>query len=141
MVAETDSFGNLFEWYKRFCYTFGRSFDRNPNRDIIKLIYQADLEMTPGMFTSLWIGTTILVGFAMVLVAAVLFLPSQSPFSIANPVPFILLFALIGSAAIAYRISLLSAKPDREQKKGYRYPDPVRPCIHVDSCQFRCDTS
>lgn len=100
MVAETDSFGNLFEWYKRFCYTFGRSFDRNPNRDIIKLIYQADLEMTPGMFTSLWIGTTILVGFAMVLVAAVLFLPSQSPFSIANPVPFILLFALIGSAAI-----------------------------------------
>jgi flagellar protein FlaJ len=101
MVTETDSFGNLFEWYKRFCYTFGRSFDRNPNRDIIKLIYQADLEMTPGMFTSLWIGTTVLVGFLMVIIAAVLFLLPQSPFSIPDPAPFILLFALIGSAAIA----------------------------------------
>jgi len=101
MVAETDSLGNLFERYKRFCYTFGRSFDRNPNRDIIKLIYQADLEMTPGMFTSLWIGTTILVGFVMVIIAAILFLLPQSPFSIPDPAPFILLFALIGSAAIA----------------------------------------
>ena len=101
MVAETDSLGNLFEQYKRFCYTFGRSFDRNPNRDIIKLIYQANLEMTPGTFTSLWIGTTILVGFVMVIIAAILFLLPQSPFSIPDPAPFILLFALIGSAAIA----------------------------------------
>ena len=101
MAAETDTFENLFEVYKRFCYIFGRSFDRNPNRDIIKLIYQADLEMTPGMFTSLWIVTTMLVGFLMIVVAAVLFLLPQSPFAIPAPLPYILLFALIGSAAIA----------------------------------------
>ncbi len=101
MATETDSFERFFEMYKRFCYTFGRSFDRNPNRDIIKLIYQADLEMTPGMFTSLWIVTTILVGFTMIVIASILFLLPQSPFAIPGPAPFILLFALIGSAAIA----------------------------------------
>ena len=57
--------------------------------------------MHTGMFTSLWIGTTILVGFVMVIIAAILFLLPQSPFSIPDPAPFILLFALIGSAAIA----------------------------------------
>ncbi|HVP97015.1 type II secretion system F family protein [Methanoregula sp.] len=101
MVAETDSFERIFETYKRFCYTFGRSFDRNPNRDIIKLIYQADLEMTPGMFTSLWIMTTILTGAVMIMIASFIFLLPQSPFAIPAPAPYILLFALIGSAAIA----------------------------------------
>ena len=37
----------------------------------------------------------------MVIIAAILFLLPQSPFSIPDPAPFILLFALIGSAAIA----------------------------------------
>jgi flagellar protein FlaJ len=92
---------NLLEMYKRFCYIFGRSFDRAPSRDIIKLIYQADLEMTPGMFTSLWIVTTILAGLLMVIIAAFVFILPQSPFNLPNPAVYILLFALIGAAAVA----------------------------------------
>jgi flagellar protein FlaJ len=87
--------------YKRFCYVFGRSFDRNPNRDIIKLIYQADLEITPGMFTSLWLISTILVGLVMGIIASAVFLLPQSPFAIEKPLPYILLFAVIGAAAVA----------------------------------------
>lgn len=101
MATQTDSFEHLFELYKRFCYIFGSSFDRNPNRDIIKLIYQADLEITPGMFTSLWIVSTILVGLLMVIIASIVFLLPQSPFAIDKPLPYILLFALIGAAAVA----------------------------------------
>jgi flagellar protein FlaJ len=41
----------LSEQYKYFCYLPGRSFDRDPSRDITKMIYQADLGITPGMFT------------------------------------------------------------------------------------------
>jgi len=101
MAAQTASFDQVFELYKRFCYIFGRSFDRNPNRDIIKLIYQADLEMTPGTFSSLWIISTILVGLLMVIIASVVFLLPQSPFAIEKPLPYILLFALIGAAGVA----------------------------------------
>lgn len=101
MAAQTASFDHVFELYKRFCYIFGRSFDRNPNRDIIKLIYQADLEMTPGLFTSLWLISTILVGLLMVVIASAVFLLPQSPFAIENPLPYILLFALIGAAGVA----------------------------------------
>jgi hypothetical protein len=47
MAKPASSSVNFFEAYKRFCYIFGQSFDKDPNRDITKLIYQADLEMTP----------------------------------------------------------------------------------------------
>ena len=92
---------NLLEMYKRFCYTFGRSFDRSPNRDIAKMIYQADLEMTPGMFTSLWLVSTMLVAFLMTGIAAFIFLFPASPFRLPNPALYVLLFALIGAVGIA----------------------------------------
>jgi hypothetical protein len=50
----------LFEQYRRFCYLPGSSFDRDPSRDITKRIYPADPGMTPGMFTSLWLVTSVL---------------------------------------------------------------------------------
>lgn len=101
MANQKDPVENIIEMYKRFCYLFGRSFDRNPNRDIIKLIYQADLEMTPGMFTSLWLVSTLVVGGLMLAVALVIFSLPQSPFALSNPLPYILLFAIIGAAAVA----------------------------------------
>ena len=90
---------DLFETYKRFCYIFGQSFDRNPSRDITKLIYQADLEMTPGMFTSLWLVTTLLAGVLMAVVSSVIFILPQSPFKSDTPAVYILLITLIGAGA------------------------------------------
>ncbi|MGB7787317.1 type II secretion system F family protein [Methanoregula sp.] len=85
--------------YKRFCYIFGQSFDRDPNRDITKLIYQADLEMTPGMFTSLWLVTSVLCGAIMLIIGSLVLMLPQSPFYTKTPFIYILLIAFIGAAA------------------------------------------
>jgi flagellar protein FlaJ len=99
MTPSTLSSDNFFEMYKRFCYIFGQSFDRDPNRDITKLIYQADLEMTPGMFTSMWLVTSILCGAIMLIIGAILLMLPQSPFFTKTPYLYILLIAFIGAAA------------------------------------------
>lgn len=95
------SFENFFESYKRFCYIFGQSFDRNPNRDITKLIYQAALEMTPEMFTSLWLVTSVLSALLMLVLSSLVFLLPQSPFHNPSPFVYILLITLIGVGASA----------------------------------------
>jgi flagellar protein FlaJ len=99
MAQNALSFDNFFEAYKRFCYIFGQSFDRNPSRDITKLIYQADLEMTPGMFTSLWLVTSVLCGIVMLVISTILFTIPKSPLHSEMPVPYIILLTLIGVAA------------------------------------------
>ena len=101
MALPALSFEDFFEAYKRFCYIFGQSFDKNPNRDITKLIYQADLEMTPGMFTSLWLITSVLSGILMFTLSTVLLMLPQSPVHIASPYVYILLITIVGVGASA----------------------------------------
>jgi archaeal flagellar protein FlaJ len=95
------SSGNIFESYKRFCYIFGQSFDKNPNRDITKLIYQADLEMTPGMFTSLWLVTSVLSGGLMLVLSVLILVLPESPLHMETPFVYVLLITLIGVGASA----------------------------------------
>jgi flagellar protein FlaJ len=101
MATPALSFEHLFEAYKRFCYIFGQSFDRNPNRDITKLIYQADLEMTPGMFTSLWLVTSLLSGIVMLILSSLILILPMSPLYMDAPFVYILLITLIGVGASA----------------------------------------
>jgi flagellar protein FlaJ len=47
--------------YKNFCYSnFGRYLDENPIDEIATMLYQADMEMTAGMFISMAVITAIL---------------------------------------------------------------------------------
>jgi flagellar protein FlaJ len=101
MALPALSFNNFFEAYKRFCYIFGQSFDKKPNRDITKLIYQADLEMTPGMFSSLWLVTSVLSGLLMFMVSSLLLILPQSPVFTESPYLYILIITLIGAGASA----------------------------------------
>jgi archaeal flagellar protein FlaJ len=101
MAQPSLTFEHLFESYKRFCYIFGKSFDRNPNRDITKLIYQADLEMTPGMFTSLWLVTSVLSGILMLILSIFILVLPQSPMHMGSPLVYVLLITLIGVGASA----------------------------------------
>lgn len=101
MALPALSFEDFFGAYKRFCYIFGRSFDKNPNRDIMKLIYQADLEMTPGMFSSLWLVTSVMSSFVMLVMSSVLLTLPQSPVHVESPYLYILLITLIGTGASA----------------------------------------
>ena len=101
MALPALSFKNFLEAYKRFCYIFGQSFDKKPNRDITKLIYQADLEMTPGMFSSLWLITSVLSGLLMFIVSSLLLVLPQSPVFTESPYLYILIITLIGAGASA----------------------------------------
>ncbi|MCK4459443.1 MAG: type II secretion system F family protein [Methanosarcinales archaeon] len=49
-----------------FCYHFGRYIDRTPRDGVAKMLYQADIEMTPGMFISL-AGVTAVISTGMML--------------------------------------------------------------------------
>ena len=59
----------FIERYKMFCYHFGRYIDETPHDSIAKMLYQSDVEMTPGMFVSL-AGVTALVAGAMMFVSS-----------------------------------------------------------------------
>jgi hypothetical protein len=77
---------DIGDWYKRVCYQIGRGFDKNPDPGITKLIYQADLEMTPGLFTSIWMVTTINCAVVMLALSLVLF-GSLQPVQVCDTAP------------------------------------------------------
>jgi len=76
----------LLEGYKRFCYSWGKFLEQRPNDAIARLLYQADLEMTPGIFLSLWFGTVILACVGGLVGSLLLFASPWSPFSVDSPV-------------------------------------------------------
>ena len=57
------------ERYKVFCYHFGRYIDETSRDDVAKMLYQADVEMTSGMFISL-AGITALIAGSMMFVSS-----------------------------------------------------------------------
>ena len=64
----------FIERYKLFCYHFGRYIDETPRDSVAKMLYQADIEMTPGMFISLAGVTSVLAGGLMLFSSTILFL-------------------------------------------------------------------
>lgn len=91
---------NWLDRYKRFCYLLGRHLDGGRHDWIERLLFQADVEMTPGMFMSIWVITTA-VGYLLVFVSSLLlFLSPASPFS--ND--FWLIYAIILGAIAAVAI-------------------------------------
>lgn len=91
---------NSFETYKKFCYTIGFHIDKHPNETIARLIYQSDLELTPGLFISIWVVTTaISVGLAFVLFSLIFFAPF-SPFADPSGILYVFLLTLLSGAAV-----------------------------------------
>lgn len=90
----------ILEKYKKYCYVLGRGLDRSPNPAIARMLYQVDAEMTPGMFMSLWIGTTILAGVVMLCAGIILFAAPFSPFRLENPLSYVILFPVIGVTGV-----------------------------------------
>ncbi|HVP24408.1 MAG TPA: type II secretion system F family protein [Methanomicrobiales archaeon] len=77
--------GGFLEAYKRFCYRCGKFLEHRPNDRIARLLYQADLEMTPGIFLSIWFGTAILASIGGFAASLLLFASPFSPFSVDTP--------------------------------------------------------
>lgn len=95
------SAGALLEYYKRFCYLFGEYFERNPSPEMERLCYQADVEMTPGLFSGFWLVSSALAGLAGLIAGIVVFMLPVSPFVSDSPALFVLLFMLIGGGVVA----------------------------------------
>jgi len=91
---------NVLESYEKFCYRIGFHIDKEPNNTIAKLIYQSDLELTPGLFISIWLVTTGLATVVFLVLFAVLFLAPLSPF--ANPlgILYVVILTLLTCAAV-----------------------------------------
>lgn len=92
--------GAVFDWYKKFCYRFGRRLDLNPNPSISRTLYQIDAEMTPGMFLSIWMISTVLVACLMLVVSIFLFCSPFSPFQAESPLLYVLVLTGAGAAAV-----------------------------------------
>lgn len=117
--------GSILEQYKKYCYIIGRELDRSPNPSIARMLYQVDAEMTPGMFMSLWIITTLLAAAAMLCAGLILFIAPFSPFRIEQPLLYILMFPAIGMVGVGLgfpfylQTQISNKKMDIERKLPY----------------------
>lgn len=115
----------IFEKYKTFCYRFGRTLDRQQNHSISRTLYQADIEMTPGMFLSLWLTTAAMAAGVMGSVSVLLFAIPFAPFATETPFLYILILTGIGAAAVGIGFpfylqnQISNKKMDIERKLPY----------------------
>jgi len=101
MVSVSLGADALVEYYKRICYLFGEYFERNRSPEIERLCYQADVEMTPGLFSGFWLVSSALAALAGLIAGIVVFMLPLSPFVSDSPALFVLLFILIGGGVVA----------------------------------------
>ena len=107
------------ERYKEACYQFGKYLDRKPRDNIAKMLYQADVEITPGMFFSLWMFTTLLCAFSMLIVSSIVFATSKSAFLFVSVLTMVT-FLILGIAfPFALHNKILNKKMDIERQLPY----------------------
>jgi len=65
---------SLYEKYKNICYSsLGKHFDEKRVEAMARMLYQADMEMTPGMFISMAIVTAVLASIPVLIFSLVVF--------------------------------------------------------------------
>lgn len=104
------------EKYKIFCYNIGRYIDNDPREEIAKLLYQADMEMTPGMFVSMAIVTALITSIVVGIASIIFF--KDSPYFILYVLllsAFALMVVLVGFPSMLYnKISTKNMNIDQE---------------------------
>src|SRR5271157_2595003 len=65
---------DIYITYKNFCYTLlGRYLDEQPVNEISRMLYQADMELTPGMFISMALVAALLAAVPMFIFSLIIF--------------------------------------------------------------------
>jgi len=65
---------DIYITYKNFCYTLlGRYLDEQPVNEISRMLYQADMELTPGMFISMALVAALLAAVPMFIFSLIVF--------------------------------------------------------------------
>ncbi len=109
----------FIERYRMFCYHFGRYIDKTPRDSVAKLLCQADIEMTPGMFLSLAGITAVTAAGTVLFSSAILFRNSGSPIvyvAVLTSLAFAL--TLAGFPFVLYN-KISAKKMDIEQELPY----------------------
>jgi archaeal flagellar protein FlaJ len=108
----------LAEKYKNFCFRFGIYFDKNPQTDLAKSLYQADVEITPGMFISLAIITSLIVTTFMFIFSIVMFygMPNYLVYV------FSLTFLTLGLCLGGFPFSLYNKVSNKDMNIQYEIP-------------------
>lgn len=75
----TGKSNKYLEKYKMFCYILGKNFDKKPQEEIARSLYQADMIMTPVMFMSLAVVTATIASCIVFLVSVILFRNAVTP--------------------------------------------------------------
>lgn len=96
-VPKKSAFDKYIQKYKVFCYHFGRYIDREPRDEIARMLYRADIEMTPGMFVSLAGVTAVIASILVFGISIFLFYRSTSPLLYIFGLSFLTLIVTAGS--------------------------------------------
>jgi flagellar protein FlaJ len=107
------------EHYKIFCYNFGKHIDKSPQDGVTRLLYQADIEMTPGMFISLAGVTAAIAAGAVFIVSIILFRTSPSPFIYVTGLTLLTFVSVIGGFPFILYNKISLKKMDIEQELPY----------------------
>jgi len=91
---------DILESYKKICYRLGFHIDKQPNESIARLIYQSDLELTPGLFISIWVVTTILAVAISLAIFSLLFIIPFSPFANPAGILYVIVLTLLTGVAV-----------------------------------------
>jgi flagellar protein FlaJ len=109
---------NIAEKYKHFCYSFGIYFDTKPNTELARTLYQADVEITPGMYISLAIITSLLVSVLMFIFSAIVF------YGIDNALAYVfaLTFLTFGISLGGFPFALYNKVSNKNMNIQYEIP-------------------
>lgn len=91
---------NLIAQYKRLCYIYGRHLDTEENPEISRVLYQADVEMTPGLFISLMTVSAFLAAIISFIAALLIFSAPFSPFATDTPWMYVILLTVVSTAVV-----------------------------------------
>ena len=107
------------ERYKMFCYHFGRYIDKSPRDEVTRLLYQADFEMTPGMFISLAGVTAAIAAAAVFIPSIIMFHSSPSPFIYITGLTLLTFMSVFGGFPFILYNKISVKKMDIEQELPY----------------------
>ncbi|MFP4655241.1 MAG: type II secretion system F family protein [Methanohalobium sp.] len=116
--TELKGFNRLIERYKLFCYSLGRFFDESPPQDLAKQLYQADFDITPGMYMSLAGVTSIIAAGAIFTIS----LPVFQFLSMSSIYSFIISILTFGLSLGGFPFTLYNKISAKKMDVEYQLP-------------------
>ena len=111
----------LIDLYVKFCYRIGlqKHIDKKPLENIAKSLYQADVDMTPGMFISVTIVSAAILSILIFPFSFLLFFRMENPIFFIMGIPFLAFILVIIGAPFTIFNKIESKKLEIERNLPY----------------------